>query len=108
MAYDRLFCSVTHKLTNNVSLQKDEEYSRDETAEGHKVIPLQCLALEEDDGEDRENGNRNHLLNNFELHQCEGSAIANESHAVCRHLTGILEERQEPTDKDDDVEWRAV
>ena len=66
------------------------------------MIPLQCLALEENNGEDRENGNRDDLLDDLELHQRKGSAVADEAHTVCRHLTSVLEERQEPTDKDNE------
>lgn len=89
-------------------LQEDEEHGCDETAEGYEMIPLQRLALEENNGEDRENGNRDDLLDDLELHQRKGSAVADEAHTVCRHLTSVLEERQEPTDKDDDVERCVV
>ena len=72
------------------------------------MIPLQCLAFEEDDGEEGEDGDGDNLLNNFELHEGEGSAIAYKAYAVGWHLTGILEQRQKPTDEDDYVEWCVV
>ena len=89
-------------------LQEHEEYGSDEASEGYEMIPLQCLALEEDDGEDGEDGDGDYLLNHLKLHQGESTAIADESHTIGRHLAGILKERQEPADEDDDVEWRVV
>ena len=89
-------------------LQEDKEHGCNEATESHEVIPLQRLTLEENNGEDRENGNRDDLLDDLELHQRKGSAVANEAHTVCRHLTSVLEERQEPTDKDNDVERCVV
>ena len=94
-----MLCAAVARL-----LQEHEEHGSNETPEGHEVIPLQRLALEEDDGEEGEDGYRDNLLDNLELHQREGSSIAHKPDTVCRHLAGILEERQEPTDENDDVE----
>jgi hypothetical protein len=88
--------------------QEHEEHRSNEASEGYKVIPLQRLALEEDDGEECKDGDRDNLLNNLELHQRERTAIAHEADAVGWHLTGILKERQEPADEDNDVERGVV
>ena len=84
-------------------LQEHKEHRGNKAAKGYEVVPLQGLSTEEDDSEEGEDGDGDNLLNDFELHEGEGSAIAYKAYAVGRHLTGILEERQEPTDEDNDV-----
>ena len=96
------------KIPVLILLQEYEEYGRDEATEGYEVVPLQCFAFEEHDGEEGEDGDGDDLLYHLELHESEGSAIAYESDAVGRYLAGIFEECQEPTDEDDDVEWCVV
>ena len=72
------------------------------------MIPLQRLASEADDGKDGKDSNRDYFLDNLQLHECEGTAIAHEADTIGRHLTGILEECQTPADEDNDVEWSVV
>ena len=62
---------------------------------------MQRLALEEQGGEDGEDDERHHFLNDLELHQREGAAIAGEADAVGRNLARILEERDAPREEDD-------
>ena len=88
--------------------QENKEHRSNQATECHKMVPLQGLTLEEHDGKDGEDSNGNHLLDDLELHQCEGASITYKSHAVGRHLAGILEESQEPADENYDVERRIV
>ena len=91
-----------------LSLQKNEEHRSDEAAEGYEVVPLQRFASEADNGEHREDSDGDNLLDDLELHECEGTAIAHEADTVGGHLTGILEESQTPADENDNVKWGVV
>ena len=73
-----------------------------------KMVPLQALSLEEDNGEEGEDGYGDDLLDDLELHQGKCTAIAHEADAVGRYLAGVFEECQEPADEDDDVERCVV
>ena len=84
-------------------LQEHKKYSGDEAAEGYEVIPLQILALEEDDSEDCKDGDGDYLLNHLKLHQRESTSIAYEAHAVGRNLASIFKESQEPADEDNNI-----
>ena len=68
------------------------------------MVPLQRLAPEEDDGEEGEDGDGDDLLYHLKLHQGKGTAIAYKTDTIGRYLASILEEGQEPTDEDDDIE----
>lgn len=61
------------------------------------MIPMKALTLEEHVGNNGKYDERNALLDYFELHQCEGAAIANEANAIGWHLTAIFEECYYPT-----------
>jgi hypothetical protein len=91
-----------------LSLQKNEEHRSDEAGEGYEVVPLQRFASEADNGEHREDSDGDNLLDDLELHECEGTAIAHEADTVGGHLTGILEESQTPADENDNVKWGVV
>lgn len=62
---------------------------------------MKLLPLEKEIGDDAENDERNDFLNNFQLHQREGTAIASKADTVCRYLTTIFEEGYCPREHDD-------
>ena len=62
---------------------------------------MQRLTLEEQRGEHGEDDERDDLLDDLELHQREGAAVAREADAVGGNLAGVLEERDAPRKEDD-------
>ena len=72
------------------------------------MVPLQRLPTEEDHREEREDRNRHHLLDYLELHQAEGTAVADVAVAIGRDLEGVLEESQAPAQQDHQIEWCVV
>lgn len=46
------------------------------------MVPSQWLSLENEDRYDSEHGERNHLLNHFQLHQVEGAAMLNKADTI--------------------------
>ena len=71
------------------------------------MIPMQALPLEEHVSNNCKYDERNALLDNFELYQSEGAAIANEAYTIGWHLTAIFEECYYPT-KYNDTKQRPV
>ena len=73
-----------------------KENGQHQAGERRQVIPLQGLALEDeqhDDGKDRQGDD---FLNDFELHEIERSAGAGKPDAVGRHGKAILEKSDAP------------
>ena len=93
-----LFFSELH------SLHKDKIDGTDDEQECQDVVPMKVLTLEEDVGHNGKNGQRNALLNYFQLHKGERTTVADEAHAVGRYLTTILEEGDGPREDDDTYE----
>ena len=60
------------------------------------MIPMQMGALEHDVGNDTEHGQRDALLNDFQLDKIERTAIFDEAQAVGGHLTTVLKEGYTP------------
>lgn len=60
------------------------------------MIPLQCLSLKLDIGNEAKDNQRNNFLNNLQLHERKGAAIAFEANSIGRHLTAIFEESDSP------------
>ena len=60
--------------------------------------------MEEDEGEDSEDAQRDNFLNNLELHEAERSVIPNIPDAICWHLATIFKQRYSPTNEDDGYE----
>ena len=73
-----------------------EEDRADEEACRDGVVPAQVLAEIEGD-EDAEDDERNHFLNDLELHG--GEAVC--AKAIGRDLEAVLKEGNRPTDEDD-------
>ena len=75
------------KRASTCLFHKDKIYSCNQTAECCKVVPLQALALEEEGREDGEDQKGDNLLNDLQLHECEGTSVACEAYAVGWNLT---------------------
>ena len=71
------------------------------------MVPLQGLALEQEGDDDREDGQGDHFLDDLELHQVEGTAVAVEADAVRRNGEAVLEEGDAPREQDDEDERPA-
>lgn len=78
------------------SLHEDKVYRQNEATESGKVVPVQCFATEEHGGEHGEDNERDDLLDDLQLHQREGAAVARKADAVGRYLAGILEQGNAP------------
>ena len=77
-------------------LHKDKVNGHNQAGKGGKVVPLQTLATEEDGGEECEDYQRDNLLHNLQLHQREGTSVAEEAYAVSGNLTRILGQSDTP------------
>lgn len=73
----------------------------DETHAGGEVVPFECLALEEDHCEEGEDDEGDDFLDDFQLDEGEGTAVALEAEAVAGDLQGVFEECHAPGDEDD-------
>jgi len=62
---------------------------------------MERLPLKEDVGHDGEDDERDALLDDLELHEAEGTAVALEADAVGRHLAAIFKESDAPRENDD-------
>ena len=72
------------------------------------MVPLQRLAFEEEDGEEREDDECYRFLDYFELHQRECAAVACETYAVCRHLAAVFGQGDAPRQQYDDIQGRVA
>lgn len=59
------------------------------------------LVFEEQEHEDREDGQREELLDDFELPHIERAAVADEPDAVGRHHETVLYQGDAPAEQDD-------
>lgn len=88
-------------------LQKDEEDGHDEAEEGGDVVPVEGLAFEQDGDDDGEDNEGDDLLNDFQLHEAEGAAVAGEAETIGRNLGAIFKKRKPPGEEDDQNERPA-
>ena len=65
------------------------------------MVEAERLGLEKDDGEDGEDGQRDELLDDLELPEVEGTAVADETDAVGRPHERVLGQSDAPAEKDD-------
>ena len=65
------------------------------------MIPLDGLPFEQESNDDREDGKRQHFLNNFQLHQVEGTAVPLKADPVGRYGETVLKEGDAPGKEDD-------
>ena len=65
------------------------------------MIPFQLFIFEKNQGKQREHYKRDDLLNDFELNECERSAVVAEADSIGWHHEAIFEKRDEPTGEDE-------
>ena len=99
-----LFSKKRHILL----LHKNKVDSSNKTYKSGQMIPMQLLSLEHDICDDSENNQRHDLLNDFQLHKRERSAIALETNFIGRHLHAIFKEGYDPRKCYYTYEWPSV
>lgn len=72
------------------------------------MVPAQRLVLEGDEREDGEHEERDHLLDNLQLHQREGAAVPDKTDPVGGNHEGVFEEGDPPGKENDRVERPAT
>lgn len=85
--------------------QPDGGYEQNER---QGVIPPEAFGLEKQRAEQHKNHQSNDLLNDFQLHERERSAVFLKPDAVCRHLKTIFEECDAPAKKNDTDEGQGM
>lgn len=88
-------------------VKKDKIDGKEQTDKGRKMIPMQLLAAEENYCEHCKYYQRDSFLDNFELHQREGTSVTLKAHPVGRYLAGVFEQSYPPGDEYDDVKRRV-
>jgi len=78
---------------------KNEVNRKQNEAHGGKVIPTQCFVSEENDRKNREDNQRNCLLNNLKLNEAEWTAEFFRTDTVGGNLKDVFEKRKPPADK---------
>jgi len=71
------------------------------------MVPLNGLSFEEESNDNREDGKRQHLLDYFQLHQVEGTAVAHKTNSVGRYGETVLKKGNAPGKEDDKDERPA-
>ena len=72
------------------------------------MVPANAFVVEEEQGKNGEDDQRDDFLNDFELQQGERTAVAHETVTVGRDLTRIFRQSQQPTDQNNDNERSIV
>lgn len=67
-----------------------------QASKGGVMIPVESLALEEQDRESGKNGQGDDLLDNFELNEAESTAVVRESHSVGRNHKAVFNQGNSP------------
>ena len=65
------------------------------------MVDGEGLVLEEDQHKDGEDGQREELLDHFELPEVERTAILNEAYTIGWHHETVFDQSNTPTEKDD-------
>ena len=68
----------------------------DEEEEGDEVVPADGFAFEDDGHDDGEDGECDCFLDDFQLHEGEGAAVAGVADAVGGHHEGVFGQGEEP------------
>ena len=101
-------CDVACLSAEQELLQKDKEYSENQQSECYEMVPLQSLTLEKDSYQYREHCQGDNLLNDFELHQIERTAVAVKANPVRGHLSAVFKKGDAPREQNDQNERPSV
>ena len=71
-------------------LPKDKVNCQDQAAEACEVVPLKRIALDKQNGKEREDHQRDNLLDNLELPESKWTAELVATYAVGGHLKAVL------------------
>ena len=72
------------------------------------MVPVKGFSLEAQGDYDREDGQRDYLLDDLELHQVEGTSVDCRADAVTRDLKAVFEEGNAPGEEYDQNERPSV
>ena len=89
-------------------LAEDEVNSSNKTRKARKVVPLEWVALDEENGKERKDYQRDNLLDNLQLPECEWAAKLRTTNTVGRYLEAVLKKRDTPADKHDGYNTEAL
>ena len=78
---------------------KHKIHGADHAESSPEVVPAQRF-FHVDNAEGNKDGKRDDLLNDFQLHQIEGTSVFDESDSIGRHLSAIFEECDSPGEED--------
>ena len=87
---------------------EDEVDGHDQTDEAGQMVPAQGVGLHEDQREDREDRQRDDLLDDLQLPDRERTSEFGRAEPVGRHLETILEEGDSPAHQDDQHQAEAL
>ena len=87
--------------------QESEEYGEDEAGEGDDVVPVDGLALEDEEDDDAEDCEGDDFLDHLELDEVEWTAVLGVADAVGGDCEAVLEESDTPREQDDQDERPA-
>ena len=87
--------------------QKNEEDCHDKAEKCSKMIPLKTLTFEHYCHKHSKHSKRNDFLNDFKLHEIEGTSVFDETDSVGWYLGTIFEECDSPGEEDHHDEWPA-
>lgn len=85
-----------------IMLFEDEIYCKDEKTETNEVVQREMFILEENDSEQGKDGERDDLLNDFELPKVKRTAIAGIADFIGGYLETIFKEGNAPADDNDE------
>ena len=86
---------------------EDEIDGSDEEEAGYEMVPAEGH-MERQGGEEDEDHEGDDLLNDLQLHEGEGSAVALKAHPVGRDLEAVLKESDAPREENHEDQGRGV
>ena len=101
-----LFAGFLHKANCGFVVElflKNEEDGHHQTDECRQMVPPEAV-LKNKNGKHRKDGERDALLNDFELHESKRTAVADVSDAVGRHHEAVLKQRDAPGKQHDHID----
>ena len=97
----RANCQAEVQIIMVMILLEDKIDGHDEADKGGEVVPVEALSLEQEADDDGEDGQRDYFLYHFQLHKRKGTAIADETNAVCGYGKAVFNEGNAPRESDD-------